>query len=422
MRGHQAMLLAQRVLFVVSVLTLAVAVVHRLGVGMPVWMPSWGVPVLLAAAVGYLTNAIAISMMFKPFERVEWGRLFGTGFFKDGRWIALVSLGFWRQGLIPQNKQRIGNILSEEIPQRLLHSDELSQELGDQCVRLVHEHPELWDKLELQARRYLLEHQEEVAMLLAERLQPLLMQYVPKVLCASGVREMLGKGIERWLSSEDNQRMLAERLLAELGASLPSFRPTLLKAASDYIDELLARHMHLSALVGMFGGADTLLSLIDWERLEQRLAAMLRGEGVKRRVMTKLGELGEEGHEWLTEGDGMEKVTQVIQEAMSHHGGEGLQQALRGCVETVASDDTLWFWLRSTMLPLVATGLRDWLGSESGQDVLRDLLDMKGRIQSAVEAMNVREFHAMILRVVEEHLGAIQVLGYVLGGVAGLLL
>ena len=47
---------------------------------------------------------------------------------------------------------------------------------------------------------------------------------------------------------------------------------------------------------------------------------------------------------------------------------------------------------------------------------------MEARIRWAVDAMDVRQFHKMVLRVVEQHLGTIQMLGYVLGALAGLLL
>ena len=46
-------------------------------------------------------------------------------------------------------------------------------------------------------------------------------------------------------------------------------------------------------------------------------------------------------------------------------------------------------------------------------------LDVRGRIRAAVDPMDMREFHDMINEVSAQHLGAIQVLGYGLGGVVG---
>ena len=55
--------MVQRALLIISVLTLLVSVAFRCGLTTPGWLPSWTLPVLLAAAVGYLTNAIAIMIL-----------------------------------------------------------------------------------------------------------------------------------------------------------------------------------------------------------------------------------------------------------------------------------------------------------------------------------------------------------------------
>ena len=73
---------------------------------------------MTAAAVGFLTNFIAIEMLFKPYER--------TGF----HWLRLLSLGLWKQGMVPANKAKIGHVLGEEIPERLLKPGEISREIG----------------------------------------------------------------------------------------------------------------------------------------------------------------------------------------------------------------------------------------------------------------------------------------------------
>lgn len=53
--------------------------------------------------------------------------------------------------------------------------------------------------------------------------------------------------------------------------------------------------------------------------------------------------------------------------------------------------------------------------------LILEKLDIQGRIQSAVDKMDVAEFHGMINEVAAQHLGAIQVLGYLLGAAAGAL-
>lgn len=59
--------------------------------------------------------------------------------------------------------------------------------------------------------------------------------------------------------------------------------------------------------------------------------------------------------------------------------------------------------------------------ARDGRRLIIDMLDMNRRIEQSIADQNVREFHAMINRIAAEHLGAIQVLGYILGAAVGLL-
>lgn len=74
------------------------------------------VTVLFGALAGGLTNAVAISMLFHPYE----------------------PRGFWRlklQGAIPKNKARLAKTVGRTVGQRLLTSDDLSRQLGTPEVR-----------------------------------------------------------------------------------------------------------------------------------------------------------------------------------------------------------------------------------------------------------------------------------------------
>ena len=46
---------------------------------------------------------------------------------------------------------------------------------------------------------------------------------------------------------------------------------------------------------------------------------------------------------------------------------------------------------------------------------------LNNRIEQSIARLNVREFHGMINQVTAEHLGMIQVLGYLLGAIVGTL-
>lgn len=67
--------------------------------------------------------------------------------------------------------------------------------------------------------------------------------------------------------------------------------------------------------------------------------------------------------------------------------------------------------------------LRKRLGgyiAENGDKMLASF-DLPGRIEKEVNAMDMASFHAMLDRLMAQHLSAIQVLGYILGAAVGLL-
>ena len=427
-RHPEWLLVVQRALLIISVLTLLVSVAFRCGLPTPGWLPSWTLPVLLAAAVGYLTNAIAIMMLFKPFDQVggtEGVRVFGQGFWRDGRWIALVTLGLWRQGVIPRHKRRLGEVLSVEIPRSLLRSEELSRELGERCRGLLTTHPELGERLEAAARGYLREHLAELSALLAERLRPELPALAGRLASSRMVREMLGAGISSWLSKESHRRLVAQKVLSELQAQIPHLREPMKAAARDSIQHVIDAMPMLEMVAGLLGGAEGLAERIDWDAVERRLSERLMSEEMTARVMTRLSSLGDEARDWLQREEAEASFGEVaasVRDAIAAMGGDGLKSALEQVLSAVAEDEQLWLWLRRTALPAVLAGACSWLDSEEGTQMLRAMLDLEGRIRSAVDAMNVRQFYEMVLRVVEQHLGTIQILGYVLGAIAGLLL
>ena len=427
-RHPEWLLVVQRALLIISVLTLLVSVAFRCGLPTPGWLPSWTLPVLLAAAVGYLTNAIAIMMLFKPFDQVggaEGVRVFGQGFWRDGRWIALVTLGLWRQGVIPRHKRRLGEVLSVEIPRSLLRSEELSRELGERCRGLLTTHPELGERLEEAARGALREHLVELSALLAERLRPEVPALAGRLASSMMVREMLGEGLSSWLSKERHRQVVAQKVLSELQAQLPQLRGPMKAAARDSIQHVIDAMPMLEMVAGLLGGAEGLAERIDWDAVECRLSERLMSEEMETRVMTRLESLGDEARDWLRRKEAEETFGEVaasVRDALSTMGDDGLRSALKALLSAVAEDEQLWLWLRRTALPGVLAGACSWLDSEEGARMLRSMLDLEGRIRSAVDAMDVRQFHEMVLRVVEQHLGTIQMLGYVLGALAGLLL
>ena len=149
----------QKVLSIVSLATVVLLLLQvTTGIAGPEWFRLYLFPVLLSAAVGYLTNYIAIEMLFKPYERWEF------------HWIRLATFGLWRQGMVPANKDKIGRVLGEEIPQRLLNPEAISAELCETAAGFT-SNPAFIERIRKSVQVLLNHHKERIAAFLVPQIQ-----------------------------------------------------------------------------------------------------------------------------------------------------------------------------------------------------------------------------------------------------------
>lgn len=96
-----------------------------------------------------------------------------------------------------------------------------------------------------------------------------------------------------------------------------------------------------------------------------------------------------------------------------------LKTTLPGLLENAIASPKLQPRLGKTRLK----GFRELIGTriaEKGAAMLASI-DFPGKVESAVNALNMKDFQIMLDHIMAPHLSAIQVLGYVLGAVVGAL-
>ena len=106
-RERRAFALLEAVFMPVSFLTLAALIVVPIleWVGVPAsrWFHGALVTIFVSAAIGYITNWIAIEMLFKPYYPTT------------RHPFAWITCGYWRQGLVPKNKAEVAGVLGEQV-------------------------------------------------------------------------------------------------------------------------------------------------------------------------------------------------------------------------------------------------------------------------------------------------------------------
>lgn len=416
-RSDRILRSAEQIIRPVSWATLPVLValplLRRTGIWIaPGWVTDWAMPILTGAAVGYLTNFIAIEMLFKPYRRT------------DRHWLRYATFGIWRQGLIPANKDRIGRVLGEEIPRNLIDPDEIATEIGKAATELF-ENESLLLRLRDVATRFLQRYSERISEFIAPHVEEALRTGLRDNLTMENLRRLWDEVAAGYLNAPENREKLASAIIDELRKRSPELaallRDNLRSGVRDYLREKLRLLPRILVPADLAAG---LVDYLDWEHIQRQISEKLGEEPTQELIRDEVLRFTLRVREYLRSAEAQEHLRELLArgstklEEILH---DYLQEKLPELADQTLRSPELWEMIRNQILPALRKGIGNYLRGE-GKAVLIARLNLPHRIEASVAAQDVTEFHRMILAIADEHLVAIQVLGYALGAIAGVLL
>ena len=162
--------------------------------GLPRWLSAYLFPVLLSGAVGYLTNWIAIIMVFRPYEPKKW-------------------LVIWPQGLIPRNKPDIAKKVGDKVGNELLSPEKIASELSGHLMEWMHR-PDVIASLKEKLQEFLSSHQETIIQFLVPQIENTLKEYIDKVVNAQNIQELWDTQLLPLLNKKENRQKMVEGLVS----------------------------------------------------------------------------------------------------------------------------------------------------------------------------------------------------------------
>ncbi len=401
--------LFQPVSFATLIAAVTFAVSSRFGRPMPAGLARV-FPILLSAAVGYLTNWIAIEMLFKPYKRT-WRHPF-----------AWLTGGYWRQGLVPKNKDAIAVVMGEQVATKLLQPEKLADDLCS-MVGGVLEDKSIVASVQDALQRLIGAHDKEIVACLSPKIEEALVAEIDRLVTAENVETAWTEQIEPKLQSEETRNEIASILIGALDKRAPKLaakvKPMVVSAIRNWVEEK----------GGMLG---TLLSpvaekladaIVDRRTIERGLRDWLSDPETLPALRDELFLFIKTIRSYLKSPEAQAKVGGFVADIRSK-----FKEYLRNYLEThfaetvggILHSEQLWQWAAS-LIPRFRPELENLIRTK-GLPLIVKKLDIEGRIKTAVDNMDVEEFHGMVNDVAAQHLGAIQVLGYILGALAGGLL
>ena len=372
------------------------------GIELPGFVTGWIMPVFTAAAVGYLTNWLAIQLLFRPYHEVK---LFGV---------------FRFQGMIPKRKADLAETLAEQIPATLMPAKQIAFRLRRK-IREAMRDPELTDRLYAMVAGYI--HDEQRKQVLTRQIAAILDTAgnagIEAGLTPSGVRRFYhayGSGFVK--GKVIDNKVLRRKLADELKEQIPGLIGEIRSNMPELITEYMRDNPVKGTVLGIFTGRSG--ENLPWRKMEQSIRDRLSGQDADRQIKQKLAEF-----ENRLEGYLASPELESDLEALKRDRGIGdtldaLREDLAGKLLAFLEDELVWRITREQVLP----GIRIFLQKQilPNKDAIAAGLDLPGQIRNSILALKPEKVHKLVKDVSEEELGMLQLLGFMLGGAAGFLL
>ena len=376
------------------------------------------IKILLAAATGYITNYIAVEMLFKPYHESK------------RHVLSLLTFSYWSQGLIPRNKSKIGKQLGSEA-ETLVSPDQIANDLCKMVAGLLDDEKNL-RSIECAIRDFLSSKEAQIVSTCLPAIEEMCVRKINEFVTSERIKLLWVDVIKPHLESEDTKEIVVKHFVSYLNLKVPDLMPSLKEEVRGFIYDFLQRNelfQSIAAAAMFVGYADASKSLadnivdeaIDWEDVSKKICKKISDEQTLIKMKSEVDVMISKIEWWLSSESGVSQINKIAESSRAYIVGNlttWLRSDFKKLVSGVVRSESVWGYARNKLIPEVRPTLEVWLKGP-GKDLVLSKLNLSERIATAVDKLSVEEFHERVNSIAAQHLGAIQVLGYFLGAIVG---
>ena len=407
-----------------SLLVLLMPLLGWMGIDVviPSALPTWFVAIFVSAAIGYLTNYIAIQMLYYPVDEIDLGMATCGGvrtrrptspqereaLFKS-RIISFVTLGFWKKGLIPQNKGKVARQMGRIAEEKFMTAENIAYLVPKLGNLFLSRNSEGKIRGVEFVRQLAIGHKAEVADLLQR--------------------------IGREVVTGDNYQTV-RNLLARIGRS-EAVSAALSSALFDYMEGNPESVVSLvSEMVSGFTDAQNRKAARSdsiWDMLKAGATSVIV-EGVAEigypQIRSFLEEYAKSPVHRGQFRDRLASLLPIFCDKIAEKivtEPQLLEQFVSGdfvseLIHMDIADDKFWNMISDKVAPGLHAAIGSALESmpkEQFAGIFAENHHIADVVERTIMNMKLLDFYGMLNEVMAEHLGAIQVFGFILGGAIG---
>ena len=400
--------LLDRICFVCSIVFLSALALWSVGgrftdQQIPSTLQLWLFPVFTAAAVGYLTNYLAILLLLKPYKPVKW--LFGF------------------QGVLPKEQAALAKKMGEEIPAALLPPEELAGQISALVCNYLDD-PQLPQSIRQKVCFYVKHRKEQISVQIIPYISNTASSVIDTLITAENIRLFYREHGSNIIKREIRKKELSNTLLAELQKRVPDITTVIKRfvrsGAENYVQ---TEYPRLTNWVHADRFASQMVTNLNWELIQTKISEALTEPATRQMVQGELSTLETRLKNYISSEE-METDIANIKAQYTENLLKVLQAQLAvklpAVLEYVCNQDAVWQVFEAEVLPAVKGFLLHQIKRNQSEIIAG--LDLPGRIEKAILEQKPQEVHELVNRISGEHLVLLQLLGFALGGIAGLLL
>jgi len=377
--------------------------------------------ILVSGGIGFLTNWLAIKMIFRPREKVPW-------------------LFFWKQGLLPREQARFARVLGDVGERNLLNQEAIKAGL---------ENPEISDKIGKATAEEIqnLLHDDELRKIISQsledgirihgpgflhRVRPKLRQelddFLRELLSVDVIKNWVRDTIIRFAESRAFRKALALWMMNETSKDGPMQR------IMGLLQEQFYRYREKNPVRGFLAEQ----FVLDWEQIRESIVRTLRSDEATEELAQILiqasGSIIERLEKEETDTT-IHKLRQaMIDRMLDWIEEDGINQVSDRLKRLTNSPD---FWnafndsiedlfdqLPSALLDVETGNLSPVISDKMHLLQLRVIehFPVSQIVEKQIIDMNTAELEGMAFQVAEQEFSAIQILGFIVGGICGMAL